>query len=226
MEHKVIGIEGLVGSGKTSICKELIKILPNTILFNAGNLYRGVVLALIKEHKDLKSLKNINILDLIKKTNIQIKIENNETMVYLNDIKLDDEQLQNDENSLAVSEVSNIANNKEAFLYVRKLISDLKEKYNIVFSGRALMEIYPELDYHFFITADLDERVRRKSIQYKNKIQLNVLKEHIETRDRLQENSGCYKIYPNTIKIDVTDCMTIKDSTNKVLLKIDQETFG
>ncbi|MBQ9659486.1 MAG: (d)CMP kinase [Clostridia bacterium] len=226
MEHKVIGIEGLVGSGKTSICKELIKILPNTILFNAGNLYRGVVLALIKEHKDLKSLKNINILDLIKKTNIQIKIENNETMVYLNDIKLDDEQLQNDENSLAVSEVSNIANNKEAFLYVRKLISDLKEKYNIVFSGRALMEIYPELDYHFFITADLDERVRRKSIQYKNKIQLNVLKEHIETRDRLQENSGFYKIYPNTIKIDVTDCMTIKDSTNKVLLKIDQETFG
>ena len=225
MEHKVIGIEGLVGSGKTSICKELIKILPNTILFNAGNLYRGVVFALIKENRDLKSLKNINILELIKKSNIQIKIENNETMVYLKDMKLDEEQLQNDENSLAVSEVSNIANNKEAFLYVRKLISDLKEKYNIVFSGRALMEIYPKLDYHFFITADLDERVRRKSTQYKNKIQLSVLKDHIEKRDRLQENSGFYKIYPNTIKIDVTDCKTIKDSTNKVLLKIDQETF-
>ena len=30
----VIGIEGLVGSGKTSICRELIKRLPNTVLLN------------------------------------------------------------------------------------------------------------------------------------------------------------------------------------------------
>ena len=43
MEHIVIGIEGLVGAGKTSICRELIKILPNTVLLNGGNLYRAIV---------------------------------------------------------------------------------------------------------------------------------------------------------------------------------------
>ena len=31
------------------------------------------------------------------------------------------------------------------------------------------MKIYPNLDYHFFITASLEERIRRKSIQYENK---------------------------------------------------------
>ena len=30
------------------------------------------------------------------------------------------------------------------------------------------MKIYPECDYHLFIIADLDERVKRKCIQYKN----------------------------------------------------------
>lgn len=34
MANIVIGIEGLVGAGKTSICRELIKKIPNTILVN------------------------------------------------------------------------------------------------------------------------------------------------------------------------------------------------
>ena len=39
MEHIVIGIEGLVGAGKTSICRELLKKIPNSVLLNGGNLY-------------------------------------------------------------------------------------------------------------------------------------------------------------------------------------------
>lgn len=34
MANIVIGIEGLVGAGKTSICRELVKKIPNTILVN------------------------------------------------------------------------------------------------------------------------------------------------------------------------------------------------
>ena len=33
----VIGIEGLVGSGKTSICREMLKRNDNAILLNGGN---------------------------------------------------------------------------------------------------------------------------------------------------------------------------------------------
>ena len=35
----VIGIEGLVGSGKTSLCRELLKMIPNSIILHGGNLY-------------------------------------------------------------------------------------------------------------------------------------------------------------------------------------------
>ena len=55
------------------------------------------------------------------------------------------------------------------------------------------MEIYPNLDYHFMITASLDERIRRKSIQYNNKIDLEELRQNIQRRDELQEKAGYYK---------------------------------
>ena len=57
MSNIVVGIEGLVGAGKTSICRELIKEIPNTILLNGGNLYRAIVYAMMKNGRKLEELK-------------------------------------------------------------------------------------------------------------------------------------------------------------------------
>ena len=38
MNNIVIGIEGLVGAGKTSICRELLQKIPNSIVLHGGNL--------------------------------------------------------------------------------------------------------------------------------------------------------------------------------------------
>ena len=56
MENKniVIGIEGLVGSGKTSISKELLKYIPNSIILHGGNIYRAIVNGIINSGTDLK----------------------------------------------------------------------------------------------------------------------------------------------------------------------------
>ena len=56
----VIGIEGLVGAGKTSICRQLTKRLSNTVLLNGGNLYRAIVYAIMQNGKSLEELKNTN----------------------------------------------------------------------------------------------------------------------------------------------------------------------
>ena len=56
----VIGIEGLVGAGKTSICRELIKRIPNTVLLNGGNLYRAIVYAIMQNGKTMTELEETN----------------------------------------------------------------------------------------------------------------------------------------------------------------------
>ncbi len=223
MKNIVIGIEGLVGSGKTSICKELLKYIPNSMILHGGNLYRGIVYALMHNGKEIdinnlkENIQNIDIKELMDKLKVKFQIENSESVIYVNDEKIDDEKLQSEEASLAVSIAGLNADNSHLYLFARNLIDMYKEKFNVIVSGRDLMNIYPNLDYHLFITADLDERVRRKMIQYGENANKEEIKENIEKRDNLQKQAGYYKIYDNTITIDVTNCINIEESTKKVL---------
>ena len=228
MQNIVIGIEGLVGSGKTSICRELLNIIPNSIVFHGGNLYRGIVYALMKNSEGISfeelknNTKNVDIKELMDTLRVEFKVENNETVVYIKGEKIDEEKLQSESSSMAVSIAGGSADNSKLFIFCRDFINKCKEKYNVILSGRALMEIYPELDYHFFIIADIDERVKRKAIQYGNGVDILELKKHIELRDKLQEEAGFYKKYSNTIEVDVTDCKNVKESTEKLCSYIDE----
>lgn len=221
MKNIVIGIEGYVGAGKSAICRELLKHIPNSIILEGGNLYRAIVYSLLKSGMNLNELKqsmvNIDSKAIMEKLKITIAIENRQTAIYVDDKKINEEYLQSVQSSIAVSEVGTIANNDKLYVFGKKIIDQFKKKYNVIVSGRALMEIYPELDYHFMITASLEERIRRKSIQYNDKIDLKELKQNIQRRDELQKNAGYYKIYDKTIEVDVTDCENVEESTNKVL---------
>ena len=223
-ENIVIGIEGLVGSGKTSICRKLLDYIPNSIILHGGNIYRAVVYGMMNSGIDLKNIKNksknLDVMDVMQKLGIDIKLENRETVIYINNKKIDEEELQSDKSSMAVSVVSNVADNAKLYQFGKEIIDEYREKYNVILSSRDIVKMYPNVTYHFFITATLDERVRRKSIQYKEKIDLKKLKENIEKRDKLQEDSGYYKIYDITNVIDVTNCETIEEGAKLVLDKI------
>ena len=224
MSNIVVGIEGLVGAGKTSICRELIKEIPNTVLLNGGNLYRAIVYAMLQNGKELEQIKleghKLDIKEMMDLFKIQIKIENNETIVYINNKKVDEDAIQSKEASLAVSTIGGSADNKNLFKFAKNLIDNLKETHNVIVSGRSVMQIYPECDYHFFIVADLEERVKRKCMQYNNIETADEIRENIIKRDSLQKQAGFYEYSPITIEIDVTNCKSVSESTKKVLGKI------
>ena len=220
-KHIVIGIEGLVGAGKTSICRELLKENKQAVLLNGGNLYRAIVYCLLKEEPNIlklrKTTKKVDIKKYMDDLNVEIKIENRESIIYIDGKRANEKELQSKASSLAVSIVGGIADNTNLFKYAENLINELKKENDVIVSGRSIMKIYPETDYHLFITASLDERVKRKCIQYKGKETKKEVRKNIKIRDFLQKIAGFYKIYPNTIKIDVTDCKSVKESTQKVM---------
>ena len=224
MSNLVIGIEGLVGAGKTSICRELIKRMPNTILINGSNLYRAIVYAMLKNGSNLEELKaqgkNLDIKEMMEFFKIEIKIENNETIIFIDGEEVDEEDIQSKEASMAVSTVIRSADNKNLFIFARDLINKLKEEYNIIVSARNIMKIYPDCNYHFFIVADLEERVKRKCTQYNNKEELEEIRKNIIKRDKLQEEAGFYEYSPITIEVDVTNCKSVQESTILVMEKI------
>lgn len=222
MNNITIGIEGLVGAGKTSLCRELLNLIPNSVLLHGGNLYRGVVYALINSGIDIQkakdNAKNLDIGQLMNMLKVELKLENRETVIYVDGVEINEENLQSDQMSMAVSTIAKDANAGSFYAFGKSVIDAYKSKYNVIISGRDLMQIYPDLDYHIFITADLETRVDRKMHQYENeKITREEVKKHIEQRDALQEQSGYYKRYEKTIDIDVTDCENAKQSAQKVL---------
>ena len=221
MNNLVIGIEGLVGAGKTAICRELLNKIPNSILLQGGNLYRGIVFALMSSGMNLEELKQnmkqVDIKQIMEKLKINIAIENRDTVIYINGKKIEEDDLQSTSSSLAVSEVSHVADNQNFYLFGRTIIEKFKQNYNVIVSGRDLMKIYPNLDYHFLITATLEERVKRKCIQYNGKANEEEVKQNILKRDEIQEKSGFYNQYEKTILLDVTDCKTIEEGASKVL---------
>lgn len=225
-DNIVIGIEGLVGSGKTSICRELLKFIPNSIILHGGNLYRGIVYSLMSNSKNIElsnlksNIQNIDIKSLMDKLKVELKIEDRESIIYVNGVKIEEDNLQSQEASMAVSIAGGTADNSHLYIFGKNLINTYKEKFNVIVSGRDLMNIYPNLDYHFFITASLEERIKRKMIQYGSSSKYEEIKQNIITRDDLQEKAGYYKIYNNTIEIDVTDCKSAKESAKKMLNKI------
>lgn len=224
MSNLVIGIEGLVGAGKTSICRELIKEIPNTILLNGGNLYRTIVFAMMQNGSKLEELKKqgkkLDIKEMMDLFKIEIKIENNETIIYIDGKKVNEEAIQSKEASMAVSTIGGSADNKNLFIFAKNFINNIKEDYNVIVSGRSVMKIYPDCDYHFFVIADLDERVKRKCNQYGNKEKESDIRANIVKRDELQKQAGFYEYSEKTIEVDVTKCNSAIESTKLVLEKI------
>ena len=222
MENIVIGIEGYVGTGKTSVCRKLLDKIPNSVLLHGGNIYMAITYGILKTglinvKEDNNKLSSLNIKNIMDKLKLKIEIEDRESVVYIHDKKIEEKDLQSLETSIATSKISSYANNDKLYDFGRNIIESLKQNYNVILSSRDIVNMYPKVDYHFLLVADIDERVRRKMNQYKGEITADELKEHIQKRDELQKQSGYYKIHPITKVIDVTACKTVEDETNKIM---------
>ena len=127
------------------------------------------------------------------KLKLRIEIEDRESVVYIHDKKINEKDLQSLETSIATSKISSYANNDKLYDFGRNIIENLKQKYNVILSSRDIVNMYPKVDYHFLLVADIDERVRRKMNQYKGEITSDELKEHIQKRDELKNNQAIIK---------------------------------
>ena len=218
MRNIVIGIEGTVGAGKTSICRELLKQIENSIILHGGEIYRAIVYGMMKNK--IENTEKLDAFEIMKRLVIEIKIEKKETVIYMKGKKIAEKELQSKQASMAVSKVSNVADNTKLYEFGRKLIDEYREKYNIILSSRDIVKMYPNVTQHFFIDASLEERTNRKYMQYNKEIPKEQIEEMIKSRDDLQEKSGYYRIYPQTKILDVTNCKSPKDAAQMVLQNI------
>ena len=113
----------------------------------------------------------------------------------------------------------------KSYIFGKDLIDKYRKNYNVILSSRDIVKMYPDVTYHFFIDASLEERTNRKYMQYNKEIPKEQVKEMIKLRDELQEKSGYYVIYPQTKILDVTNCKSAKEAEELVLESMKREVI-
>ena len=246
MSNIVIGIEGMVGAGKTSICDELLNLIPNSIFVDGSKIYRALIEALhmakdclrfdenskaedaASSNKKPNLFDGINSLeqmamltpfDLLKKLQVEFKIEDRKTVIYIAGKKIDEEAMKSMQNSIGVSKMANQADNSKLFAFAHQIIQEYSKKFNIIVSARDLVKIYPEMDLHIFITASLEERVQRRYNQLKGEYTIDEVRNSVIQRDILHEKSGFNETFDKTVKVDVTGDSSAKESAKKIFDK-------
>ena len=120
------------------------------------------------------------------------------------------------QNSMGVSKMANMADNSKLFTFAYHIVEEYSKKYNLIVSARDLVKIYPEMDLHLFITASLDERVKRRYNQLDKKYTIDEVRNTVIQRDILHEKSGFNEISSKTVKIDVTNDIGANESAKKI----------
>ena len=213
----IIAIDGPSGSGKSTTARLLAQRLKITHV-DTGAMYRVVTWGLLKEKIDFKDLSNVN--SFLDSINISYK---NSNEILLNGELLSFE-IRKKEITSNVSEVSSMN-------VVRKFLVNLQReigsKVDCVIEGRDIGSVvFPEADFKFFLTADLDVRSKRRQGEL-DKIgeflSIDDIKASIVERDFIDSTREISPLIrpKNAIEIDSTN-LTIDEQIEKIISLINK----
>lgn len=208
-ENFVIAIDGPSASGKSTVAKEIAKILDINYL-DTGAMYRAFTYYLLKENIDFNEEEIKKIIE-----NINIDIDKDSVILNGEDIT---KEIRGDEVTKNVSKVSAIPIVREVLVDLQRNISKGK---SIVLDGRDIgTVVFPDAKYKFFITATAEERALRRFKDEKSSITKSYeeILEDLKARDVLDSNR---KISPlkqaeDAYLIDSTE-MTLREVVEKII---------
>jgi cytidylate kinase len=209
-----IAVDGPAGSGKSSVAKEVAKALDITYL-DTGAMYRMVTLGMIRNKIDTTDSK------AVKAFMDQIKIEFRTDGLYLNDTNVTKE-IRNDVVTNAVSDVAALKLVRERLVAMQQ---DIAKGQSIIMDGRDIgTHVLKDASYKFFLDASVEERARRRMIEFVEQgidITLEELMKDIQRRDFIDSNREItpLKQADDATLIDTTT-MGLMDVINFILKEI------
>lgn len=199
MNIKVIAIDGPASSGKSSVSRELSKIL-GYVYFNTGLVYRAI---------GFLKAKNIDFFEAIEKNALMFELLIGETKVIFENEDITQELTKEYVGALASEVAKEPSLREKVIVFQRSLVKD-----NAVVEGRdAGTHIFKNANIKFFIDADPKERALRRYLEEGGSYD-DILNKILK-RDETDKNRKDYPFKPaeDAIKIDTT-CMTKEEVIN------------
>jgi len=189
MPENIITIDGPAGSGKSTVAKILARELGLKYV-DTGAMYRAVTLIALQNNVDFKDEKSI--LKLARNVNLELDSNSVDENKYT-EVKIDGKDVTN---KIRSSEVGSAVSIVSKLSGVRKYLVSLQKKF--IEDGYAVLEgrdtgsvVCPDAILKIFLTASLDERIRRRDLQVREKGQFlkkEVIENEIISRDRIDSS--------------------------------------
>jgi CMP/dCMP kinase len=211
-----LAIDGPAGSGKSTISSLIAKKLGWTHI-DTGAMYRAVTLQALELKIDLNEEAQYRFLETSK-------IHYDFDRIYINDRDVSD--------AIRSEKVTNNVSLVSSFPYVRKKLVELQQlaskQGNIIMDGRDIgTVVIPNADLKIFLTANVEERAKRRYKEHIKKgkeSQISKVIEDIVIRDQkdsTRKESPLRKA-EDAIVIDTT-YLTIEEVVNKIIELTDKK---
>ncbi len=178
MRNIIIAIDGYSSCGKSTLARDLAAALGFGYV-DSGAMYRAVTLYLLDQHVPIEDAQAVE--QALGSIRIEFKNQNGQNRTYLNGIDVE-ETIREMRVSAAVSPVAAIPAVRRALVRQQQAMG---EKGGIVMDGRDIgTVVFPNAELKVFLTADPEERVRRRRLELLAKgMELS----EAEVRDNLME---------------------------------------
>ena len=215
MKYVSVAVDGPAGSGKSTITKMVAKSLGFNYV-DTGAMYRALTYNFLANGLD--ELEEEKIKGLLSETEFKVEYVDGVQYVYVNDEEVSDK--------IRTVEVSKFTSLFAKSPAVRDFLIDtqrnLANTNNIIMDGRDIASVVlPNADVKIFLTASVEERARRRMLDFERQGIANVdfekVKEDIKARDWQDENRDIAPLVKvdSAILLDTTS-MTIDEVVVKM----------
>ena len=186
MKYVSVAVDGPAGSGKSTITKMVAKSLGFNYV-DTGAMYRALTYNFLSNGLD--ELEEEEIKELLSKTDFKVEYVDGVQYVYVNDVEVSDK--------IRTAEVSKFTSLFAKSPAVRDFLIDtqrnLANTNNIIMDGRDIASVVlPNADVKIFLTASVEERARRRVLDFERQgienVDFEKVKEDIKARDWQDEN--------------------------------------
>ena len=215
-----ITLDGPGGSGKTTLAKEISKKL-NIAYLDTGAMYRGVAYYMMSNGIDVADVDSVKA--NLNAFTLQVIRDSEEQKILINGEDVSG-LIRTQEISFGASTVSKIPEVRLKLVDMQRAIA--KES-SCVIDGRDIGSyVLPDAEFKFYLTADVDERAKRRYLEQKTKgmdVTLERVKSEMIARDEQdQKRAFAPLVVPTGAFVIDTTNMTLDEVLELILSRINK----
>ncbi len=181
----IIAVDGYSSTGKSSISKAIADAL-GLIHIDTGAMYRAITLFALRNFRTKNGEIDLEkLLQHLDEISLDFREEEGALQIYLNNENVSKEIRE----SIVSEYVSEVAKEPKVRVLAVEQQRKMVGKLGLIMDGRDIgTVVFPDADYKFFLTASVDERAKRRTLEMESmgmKVDFDEVKQNLIERDRI-----------------------------------------